>query len=376
MGGKDKTWLVVKEEPLAGYSLPTIVKVLWDNKFEVDFKYFHRFLYAIGLSVITNPLKVIQKLRFHRKIKKTEIKEDPIFIIGHYRTGTTYLMTLMAYDKSKGYVSNTEAYATLLYLGFPKLTKLIIEASLPDVRPMDNVIMGAEEPTEEEYCIGTYSKYGYYTGFIFPRNFDLYTKYLTFEGMPKHLKRWKKKYYYLVQMLTLGHKGKQLFLKNPSNSYRIKDILEMFPNAKFIHTYRDPYKVYSSTVKFFDEVFGIYTLQKWDEEKMKTDILENYKLLYECQDRDLHLVPEDRIYHLKYEDFIKNPSEKMAEIYGHLKLDGWDQYKDDITAYAESQRRDYVPNIHNTDNDVIRKVNECWDEYREKYGYEKLLPKN
>ncbi|MHA1218286.1 MAG: sulfotransferase family protein [Candidatus Heimdallarchaeaceae archaeon] len=374
--GKDKTWLIVKEEPLAGYSLPTIVKVLWDNKFEVDLKYFHRFLYAIGLSVITSPLKMYQKLRYHRKIKKTEIKQDPIFIIGHYRTGTTYLMTLMAYDKSKGYVSNTEAYATLLYLGFPKLTKLIISASLPDVRPMDNVIMGAEEPTEEEYCIGTFSKYGYYTGFIFPRNFDLYTKYLTFEGMPKHLKRWKKKYYYLVQMLTLGHKGKQLFLKNPSNSYRIKDILELFPNAKFIHTYRDPYKVYSSTVKFFDEVFGIYTLQKWDEEKMKTDILKNYKLLYECQDRDLHLIPEDRIFHLKYEDFIKNPSEKMAEIYGHLKLDGWDQYKDDIIAYAESQRRDYVPNIHNTDDDVIRKVNEHWDEYREKYAYEKLLPKN
>ncbi len=175
--GKDKTWLIVKEEPLAGYSLPTIVKVLWDNKFEVDLKYFHRFLYAIGLSVITSPLKMYQKLRYHRKIKKTEIKQDPIFIIGHYRTGTTYLMTLMAYDRSKGYVSNTEAYATLLYLGFPKLTKLIISASLPDVRPMDNVIMGAEEPTEEEYCIGTFSKYGYYTGFIFPRNFDLYTKY-------------------------------------------------------------------------------------------------------------------------------------------------------------------------------------------------------
>ena len=374
--GKDKTWLIVKEEPLAGYSLPTIVKVLWDNKFDVDLKYFHRFLYAIVLSVITSPLKVYQKLLYHRKIKKTEIKQDPIFIIGHYRTGTTYLMTLMAYDKSKGYVSNTEAYATLLYLGFPKLTKLIIAASLPDVRPMDNVIMGAEEPTEEEYCIGTFSKYGYYTGFIFPRNFDLYTKYLTFEGMPKHLKRWKKKYYYLVQMLTLGHKGKQLFLKNPSNSYRIREILELFPNAKFIHTYRDPYKVYSSTVKFFDEVFGIYTLQKWDEEKMKSDILQNYKLLYECQDRDLHLIPEDRIYHSKYEDFIKNPSEKMEEMYRHLKLDGWEEHKDGILAYAESQRRDYVPNTHTTDDDVIRRVNEHWDEYREKYGYEKLLPKN
>ncbi len=372
--GKDRTWLIVKEEPLGGYSFPTILQVLWDNKFDVDFKYFHRFLYAIGLAVVTSPLKTIQKLRFHRKIKKTEIKQDPIFLIGHYRTGTTYLMTLMAYDKSKGYVSNIEAYATLLYLGFPKLTKVIIDASLPDVRPMDNVIMGAEEPTEEEYCIGTFSRYGYYTGFIFPKNFDLYTKYLTFEGMPRHHKRWKKKFYYLVQMLTYGHKGKQLFLKNPTHSYRIRDILEMFPNAKFIHTYRNPYKVYSSTVKFFDGVFAIYTLQKWDKEKMKQDILDNYKLLYEYQDRDLHLIPEDRIFHIKYEEFIENPSEKMEEMYKYLKLDGWEEYKENIIAYAESQKRDYVPNVHKTDDDVIRRVNGNWDEYRKKYGYEKLTP--
>ncbi len=372
--GKDKTWLIVKEEPLSGYSWSTILQVLWDNKFNIDFKYFHRFLYAMGLAIVTTPLKLTQKLRFHRKIKKTEIKQDPIFLIGHYRTGTTYLMTLMAYDKSKGYVSNIEAYATLLYLAFPKMTKVIIDASLPDVRPMDNVIMGAEEPTEEEYCIGTFTRYGYYTGFIFPKNFDLYTKYLTFEGMPRHHKRWKKKFYYLVQMLTYGHKGKQLFLKNPTHSYRIKDLLEMFPNAKFIHTYRNPYKVYSSTVKFFDEVFAIYTLQKWDKEKMKQDILDNYKLLYEYQDRDLHLIPEDRIFHIKYEEFIENPSEKMEEMYKYLKLDGWEEYKDDIIAYAESQKRDYVPNVHKTDDDVIRRVNGNWDEYREKYGYEKLTP--
>ncbi|MCE7741966.1 MAG: sulfotransferase [Candidatus Heimdallarchaeota archaeon] len=372
---KDKTWLIVKEEPLAGYSLPTFLRVLWDNKFQVDLKYFLRFLYAVGLMIIVTPLRVFQKIRFHRKIKKTKITEDPIFIIGHYRTGTTYLMTLMAYDKSKGYVSNVEGYATQFYLGFPKFTRWIIESSLPEVRPMDNVIMGADEPTEEEYCIGTYSPYGYYTGFIFPRNFDLYSDFLTFEGMPKHHNKWRKKYHYLVQMLTLGHGGKQLFLKNPTHSYRIKDLVKMYPNAKYIHTYRDPYKVYSSTVKFFDGVFAIYTLQKWDKEKMKQDILKNYKLLYECQDRDLHLIPEDKIFHVKYEDFIEQPAEMMERIYKELELDGWDEYKEHMIAYAESQKREYVPNNHATDDDVIRRVNEHWDEYREKYGYEKLEPK-
>lgn len=370
--GKKRDWLIVHEEPLAGYSMQNIFRVLWDNKFKIHPKYWLRFGYGIGLSLITIPLKVWQRIRHHRKIKKTEIDEDPIFIIGHYRTGTTYLMTLMAFDKSKGYVSNIEGYATLFYLGVPRFAKWIMEASLPDVRPMDNVVMGIDEPTEEEYCIGTFTRYGYYTGFIFPRNFDLYSRFLTFEGMPKDRAKWKKAYYFLVQMLTYGHKGKQLFLKNPTHSYRIPDLLEMFPNAKFIHTYRNPYEVYLSTVKFFDEVFAIYTLQTWDKEKMKQDILKNYKLLYEYQNKDIHLIPEDRIVHIKYEDFIQQPAETMERVYKDLNISGWEEYKDDMIKYAESQKRDYVPNHHKIDSDTIQRVNEHWKDYIEQYGYEKL----
>jgi len=373
---QDKTWMVVHEEPLAGYSLINIAKVLWQNQFRIHIKYIPRFLYAIILSTITVPLRLTQKLRFHKKIQKTKAKEDPIFIIGHYRTGTTYMMTLMAHDKSKGYVSNIEGYTPLFYLAFPKFTRWLIESSLPDVRPMDNVVMGADEPTEDEYTIGTYTPYGYYTGFIFPRNFDLYSKYLTFEGMPKHRKKWKKAFRYMVKMLTLGHVGKQLFLKNPSLSYRIPDILEMYPNAKFIHTYRNPYKVYSSSIKFFNEVFAIYTLQTWDDEKMKQDILDNYKLLYEKFDEDLSLIPKENIVHSKYEDFITDPVNSLNAIYDQLKIDGWDEHKQSIIAYAESQIKDYKPNVHITDDDVIKRVNKHWDKMRQDYGYEKLKPKS
>jgi hypothetical protein len=281
----------------------------------------------------------------------------------------------MAHDKSKGYVSNIEGYAPLMYLAFPKFTRWLIESSLPDSRPMDNVEMGADEPTEEEYTIGSFTRYGYYTGFIFPRNFDLYSRFLTFEGMPKHREKWKKTYYYMTQLLTLGHNGKQLFLKNPTTSYRIPDILEMYPNAKFIHTYRNPYKVYSSTVKFFDEVFAIYTLQTWDDKKMKQDILENYKLLYEKLDKDLHLIPKKNIYHSKYEDFIKAPVNSLKDIYEKLNISGWDEHKQEIIAYADSQLKEYMPNVHVTDNDVIRRVNEHWDKMRKDYGYERIEPK-
>ncbi|MHA1303199.1 MAG: sulfotransferase family protein [Candidatus Heimdallarchaeaceae archaeon] len=371
----EKTWLICKEEPLAGMTLTNIFRLLWENKFRIHPKYYLRFWYAIGLCTITAPMRWIEKIRFHRKIKKTEIKTDPVFVIGHYRTGTTYLMTLLAMDKDRGYVSNLEGYAPHFFLAFSKFTKALIDMSLPDVRPMDNVPMGAEEPTEEEYSIGAMTKYGYYNGFIFPRNFDQYTRYLNFEGLPKDLEKWKKAYYYFVQKMTLKYEGRQMIFKNPTNSYRIPHILEMFPNAKFIHTYRNPYEVYPSTYKFFDEVFAIYTLQTWDDEKMKLDILRNYRSLYEHLERDLSLIPEGNIVHIKYEEYIQEPMEHIDRIYSELGLELKPEYREHMRQYAETQKREYKPNKHRITDDVIRRVNEYWDSYRENWGYEKLEPK-
>jgi len=367
-----KTWLICKEEPLAGMSFANIFRLLWENKFRIHPKYYLRFWYAIGLATITAPMRVIERILYHRKIKKTEIKTDPIFVIGHYRTGTTYLMTLLSMDKDRGYVSNLEGYAPHFFLSFPKITKALIDMSLPDVRPMDNVPMGAEEPTEEEYSIGAMSKYGYYNGFIFPRNFDQYTRYLTFEGLPKDLEKWKKIYYYFVQKMTLKYEGRQMIFKNPTNSYRIPHILEMFPNAKFIHTYRNPYEVYPSTYKFFDEVFAIYTLQTWDDEKMKLDILRNYKTLYEYLERDIKLIPEGNIVHVKYEEFIEDPMKHIDRIYSELGLELKEEYRENMRKYAETQRREYKPNVHKITDDVIERVNKYWSDYRDHWGYEKL----
>ena len=89
----------------------------------------------------------------------------------------------------------------------------------------------------------------------------------------------------------------------------------------------------------------------------------------------MHLIPKDRIVHVKYEDFIQEPMVHMERIYKDLNLRGWEDHKEDMRQYAESQKRDFKPGKHNTDDDVIRRVNDHWDEYREKYGYEKLEPK-
>src|SRR5262249_43649090 len=55
---------------------------------------------AITLISMSHPLaRVLQKAIWGRRISKTAIREPPIFVLGHWRTGTTHLHDLLALDE-------------------------------------------------------------------------------------------------------------------------------------------------------------------------------------------------------------------------------------------------------------------------------------
>jgi hypothetical protein len=259
------------------------------------------------------------------------------------------------------------------FLGSPRITRWIISASLPEQRPMDNVVMGADEPTEEEYSMGAYEKYSIYNGFIFPRNFKLYSRYNSFEGLPKDLARWRQRWSWFNKKMTLHYDGKQMVYKNPTATFRIRHLLEMYPNAKFVHIYRNPYHVFSSNVKYHQEVFEIYALQTWDEQETRETILENYREMYACFDRDRHLIPESNLVEVKYEAFLQDPMGHMERIYTTLQLDGYEEARPFLEAYAASQQ-DYKPNRHILSSSFVEKVNAYWGHIIDRFGYERLDP--
>jgi len=368
-------WLIVHEEPLAGYTLINILRVLIQNRFRMHPKYWLRFLYSLVVSFATAPLRIIEKIVYTRKIKTTEVKVDPLFVIGHYRTGSTYLIKLLSLDNSKGYVSNMEAYGPNFFLAFPKITKWILDVSLPEKRPMDNVLLGSTEPTEEEYSIGSVDKYAYFNGFIFPRNFELYSRYNSFdECPPKDLKKWKKRYQYFVKKMTYKYKGKMMYFKNPANTYRIPALLDMYPNAKFIHIYRNPYELFASIQKWFRTLLPIYALQTWNEDEIQTGLIKNYREMYHKLHQDRKLIPKGNIIDVNYEELIKEPVQTIEKIYTELGIDYFDEYKESIQKYADSQV-DFQVNRHIITDEIIKIVNEHWNFMLEKYGYEKLEPK-
>ena len=71
------------------------------------------------------------------------------------------------------------------------------------------------------------------------------------------ISRWKTEYVRMIRKAMLNTKGDRFISKSPSNMARISKILEIFPDARFIFIYRDPYKTVESFYRFFQEILNI-----------------------------------------------------------------------------------------------------------------------
>ncbi|TFG37549.1 MAG: sulfotransferase, partial [Candidatus Aminicenantes bacterium] len=66
----------------------------------------------------------------------------------------------------------------------------------------------------------------------------IFDRYVMFEDVsPTVVEKWQAIYLRFLKKLTFSSGGKRLLLKNPANTARIRVLLELFPDAKFIHVY-------------------------------------------------------------------------------------------------------------------------------------------
>jgi len=112
---KNKTTIKITENPLAAGTFFNWIRLLMAND-RVESKYLLRALFVTAVTLLCAPFRLIQKLFFDRKIRKTLITKDPVFIIGHYRSRTTFLQNLITQDKQWGFVSTTQALLPDMFL--------------------------------------------------------------------------------------------------------------------------------------------------------------------------------------------------------------------------------------------------------------------
>jgi hypothetical protein len=102
-------------------------------------------------------------------------------------------------------------------------------------------------------------------------------------------------------------KEKHFYLKAPANTARVKQILELYPDAKFIHIHRNPCEVYSSTLHLLKKILPLLSFQKVKMNSLEESTFECYEALYKKYFNEKILIPKGNLVEIDYAVFIKNP---------------------------------------------------------------------
>src|SRR5207244_7988419 len=75
--------------------------------------------------------------------------------------------------------------------------------------------------------------------------------------------------------------GQPLVLKSSGHTCRIRLLLELFPDAKFVHIHRNPYAVFQSTRRTVLKVSPWSVLQRPDHSDLDDRTIRQYKEVYD-----------------------------------------------------------------------------------------------
>lgn len=348
--------------PLKWFSL------LWKNKGVSKSKIFEAIKISI-VAVLCSPLTILDRILVTWKMRSITPDDEPVFIIGHWRSGTTFLHYLMAKDTFFGYLSLYQAFTPNIATIGGRFFKFLLRPLVPGKRPQDNIEVDIDLPAEEENAISTYSFASASHSFWFPKNEDFYQKYSLFEGVSEaETRNWERSYKWLMSKVAIAYPNQKPLIKNPHNSGRIPQLLKLYPNAKFIHIYRNPLKVLPSTYLMYDKVVRTQFLQDYSEEQLHNKIFYYYKSSMDKLFQDTTLIPKENLYELKFEDFEVNPLSELEAIYKQFGFTHFESVLPELTAYVDS-KKSYKKNNHKSSPiDTNRIISECNFAFK-KLGY-------
>lgn len=350
-----------------GCNFSAWMRLLIRNRFAVHWSRWHYAVLYTLVSVVNSCLGLLQHIVFARRVANTPIADPPVFIVGHWRTGTTLLHELLVLDDRHIGPTGYECVAPQHFLVTERFAPLV-GFMVSKHRAMDNMDSSLNHPQEDEFVWVMQGQPSPYLTLAFPNRPPKHERYLDLEQLTaQELEAWKRPLYRFVQQLYFRHR-KTVILKNPNHSFRIKVLLDIFPLAKFIHIVRNPYVVYPSSIHLLKSLSRVHSLQKPTFEGLDERVLATYVDLYRKVDEGRALVDPSRFYELRYEELIDDPEEQLRRLYEHLGLGDFEQYLPRLRQYLADHEH-YATNTYELTAEQRAVLDDRWGEVIDRYGY-------
>jgi hypothetical protein len=170
--------------------------LLASNRFAVHRSRWPTAAVVSAVSVLHTALGLAQQAVYRRQIAHTPIAHAPVFILGHWRTGTTLLHELLTRDPRHAFPTTYDGFAPHHFLLTRSWLPRLLGRLMPSRRPMDHMAAGWDRPQEDEFALCLLGQPSPYRRIAFPnRPIDLGA--LDLRGLPPAaLRRWQTTFYH------------------------------------------------------------------------------------------------------------------------------------------------------------------------------------
>ncbi len=287
---------------------------------------------------LLNPLYNINDSLYER-LDKPAITA-PVFIIGHWRSGTTYIHNLLSCDPQFGYCTTYQTVFPHLMLYGSGLFRHIASLCMPATRPTDSLELSVDQPQEEEFALSNMTHAATYHFWLFPEQAELYRdRYLLDKGCTEQDRQLLQSAIIKNIHLALHHQNKCRYLsKNPPHTARVAMIAQMFPDAKFIYLVRNPYTVFRSTMNFFSKTIDAIALQSIPNAQLERYVLQTHRDMIAKYEREKVTIDPANIIELQFEQFESDPLGTTEQVYRHLNLGDFESVKGRMAQYIDTKR--------------------------------------
>lgn len=298
-----------------------------------------------------------------------ELDLDPVFIIGHWRTGTTLLHELLIEDPAHSYPTTYRCMDPNHFLLTERWCKPYVGWMLPEKRPMDGMETGWEKPQEDEFALLMLGAPSPYRTIAFPNEPSWDTAELEIDPLPRRSRqRWENLFLRFLSHSQRAMPGR-LILKSPTHTWRIPTLMRLFPRARFIHVVRDPYEVYPSTVHLWRALSRSHGMQKPRQELLEERVFEVFRHMHRRLDATRDLVPEGQWAECRYEQLVANPMETIRGLYARLELGSFGSIEPRLVEVL-AKRAGYKPNrFKELGERLEQEISTRWGEVIDSQGY-------
>jgi omega-hydroxy-beta-dihydromenaquinone-9 sulfotransferase len=353
---------------LGGITAGDWLRLLRDQHFAVAPSCLPRAMAITFQSLQNSVCRRYENWRFGPKLNEITV-QNPLFLLGHWRHGTTHLHNLMTVDERFAFANNYQVLYPHSFLSTEAIASRLMAPFLPKRRPMDNVEWNMQSPQEDEFALCVASGESPCLGWVFPQRQEHYDRFLTFQDVSEdEVLRWQAALLLFLQKLTWKY-GRALVLKSPPHTCRIGLLLKMFPQAKFVHIHRNPYAVFPSTRRTIQVSIEMHRLQRARPDTLDERVLGQYRKMYKVYFEERKLIPEGNLVEIAFEDLEKDALGQMRRIYEVLSLPNFDVVEPALRRYVhsiEGYQKNSFPELTSAMRNRIARE---WRRSFEEWGY-------